>query len=162
MSDEIYRQERDAIREHIANADVVISTAQVPGTRAPMLVDEAMVLAMRPGSVIVDLAAEMGGNCELTALGKTVVHNGVSIIGPQNLPSSLPAHASQMYARNVASVIKYMVKDGRLHLDPADEIIRAACLTPVVPTASVVSGHPERAPSARPAEEGRARERGEQ
>jgi NAD(P) transhydrogenase subunit alpha len=129
MEEEVLRQERDAIREHIAGADVVISTAQVPGARAPMLIDEAMVLAMRPGSVIVDLAAESGGNCELTVPGETIVRNGISIIGPSNLPSSLPVHASQMYARNVVTVVKYVVRDGRLQLDPEDEIIGAACLT---------------------------------
>lgn len=127
------RQERDAIREHIESADVVISTAQVPGARAPLLIDEAMVMNMRPGSVIVDLAAEAGGNCELTVVGNTVVRHDVTIIGPANLPSTVPTHASQMYARNVLNVIKYVTKDGILRLDPNDDILRSACLTAPIP-----------------------------
>jgi H+-translocating NAD(P) transhydrogenase subunit alpha len=130
---DIQRLERDAIREQIEAADVVISTAQVPGSRAPLLIDDAMVRAMRPGSVIVDLAAEAGGNCELTVVGETVSHHGVTIISPANLPASVPTHASQMYARTVLTVIKYVTKDGALHLDPDDEILRAACLTAAVP-----------------------------
>jgi H+-translocating NAD(P) transhydrogenase subunit alpha len=129
MGEEILAGQRDAIREHIAGADVVISTAQVPGAPAPMLVDESMVSEMRPGSVIVDLAAETGGNCALTVLGETVVRHGVTIVGPENLASTLPVHASQMYARNVLTALKYLVKDGRLHLDPGDEIVRGACIT---------------------------------
>jgi H+-translocating NAD(P) transhydrogenase subunit alpha len=131
--DEFQRRERDAIREHIVGADVVISTAQVPGARAPMLIDEAMVRSMRPGSVIVDLAAESGGNCELTVVGSTVVRHDVTIMGPINLPSTLPVHASQMYARNALSVIKHVTKDGAVQLNRDDEIIRSACLTFTVP-----------------------------
>jgi NAD(P) transhydrogenase subunit alpha len=129
LDEEIYRLERDAIREHIANADVVISTAQVPGAKAPLLIDEAMVRDMRSGSVIVDLAAESGGNCELTVPGETRTVYGVTILAPFNLPSSVPVHASSMYARNILSVIKYVVKDGTLQLDPTDAIVRAACLS---------------------------------
>ncbi|GAC1321022.1 MAG: Re/Si-specific NAD(P)(+) transhydrogenase subunit alpha [Chloroflexota bacterium] len=133
MDEEIYQRERDAIREHIEGADVVISTALVPGARAPFLIDEAMVQAMRHGSVIVDLAAEAGGNCELTTPGETVSVHGVTIVGLLNVPSTVPVHASQMYARNVLSVIKHVVtaSDGQatLHLDPDDEIVRSACLT---------------------------------
>jgi H+-translocating NAD(P) transhydrogenase subunit alpha len=131
--DEFHRSERDAIREHIAAADVVISTAQVPGAPAPILIDEAMVRSMRPGSVIVDLAAERGGNCELTVVGSTVVQFDVTIMGPTNLPSMLPVHASQMYARNAVSVIKHVTRDGALQLDQDDEILRYACLTFAVP-----------------------------
>jgi NAD(P) transhydrogenase subunit alpha len=134
MGDEILRLEREAIRDHIVEADVVISTAQVPGARAPLLLDEAMVEGMRPGSVIVDLAAETGGNCALTVPGETIVHAGVTILGPLNLPSTLPIHASQMYARNVLSVIKLLVKDGKVELDSEDEIIRGACITQVAAT----------------------------
>jgi NAD(P) transhydrogenase subunit alpha len=130
---DVQRLERDAIREQIEAADVVISTAQVPGARAPLLIDDAMVRAMRPGSVIVDLAAETGGNCELTVVGETVTHHGITIIGPANLPASVPTHASQMYARTVLTVVKYVTKDGALRLDPDDEILRAACLTAAVP-----------------------------
>jgi H+-translocating NAD(P) transhydrogenase subunit alpha len=132
LDEEIYRLERDAIREHIAGADVVISTAQVPGAKAPLLIDEAMVRDMRAGSVIVDLAAESGGNCEFTVAGETVVRYGVTVLGPRNLPSSVPVHASQMYSKNVLTVIKHIVKDGALNLDAEDEIVRAACLTGVV------------------------------
>ncbi|HZS94693.1 MAG TPA: Re/Si-specific NAD(P)(+) transhydrogenase subunit alpha [Chloroflexota bacterium] len=131
MGDEILRLERDAIRDDIAGADVVISTAQVPGARAPLLIDEAMVEAMRPGSVIVDLAAETGGNCELSVPGETVERHGVTILAPFNLPSTVPVHASQMYARNVVTVIKYLTKAGTLNLDPSDEIVSAAVLTAV-------------------------------
>jgi H+-translocating NAD(P) transhydrogenase subunit alpha len=129
MDEEFYRRERDAIREHIVAADVVVSTAQVPGARAPILIDEAMVRDMRSGSTIVDLAAEAGGNCELSVPGETRTVCGVSILAPLNVPSMVPVHASQMYARNVLSVIKLVVKDGALHIDRDDEIIRAACLT---------------------------------
>jgi NAD(P) transhydrogenase subunit alpha len=131
--EDFYRRERDAIREHIVGADVVISTAQVPGAPAPLLIDEMMVRNMRPGSVIVDLAAETGGNCELTVLGSTISHYDVTIIGPANLPATLPVHASQMFARSVFNVIKYVTKDGVLRLDQEDEILRSACLTATVP-----------------------------
>lgn len=129
MDETFYRLERDAIREHITGADVVIGTAQIPGARAPLLIDEAMVRDMRAGSVIVDLAAEAGGNCELTVPGETVTRYGVTIVGPTNVASSLPVHASQMYSHTVAAVIKHVVRDGILTLDFEDEIIRSACLT---------------------------------
>jgi NAD(P) transhydrogenase subunit alpha len=129
LDDDLIRRERDAIRPHITGADVVISTAQVPGGRAPVLIDEEMVREMRPGSVIVDLAGETGGNCALTIWGQTVERYGVCIIAPANLPAMVPMHASQMYARNVANALRYLVKDGRLSLDPDDEIVRGACLT---------------------------------
>lgn len=135
MDEEILRLERDAIRDHIEGADVVISTAQVPGKRAPLLIDEAMVRGMKAGSVIVDLAAETGGNCAFTVAGETAVQYGVTIVGPRNLPSTIPTHASQMYSKNVLSVVKYVVKDGTLTLDPDDEIVGAACLTSVPATA---------------------------
>jgi H+-translocating NAD(P) transhydrogenase subunit alpha len=130
---DVQRMERDAIRDQIEGADVVISTAQVPGARAPLLIDEEMVRAMRPGSIIVDLAAEAGGNCALTVVGETVSRHGVTIMGPANLAATLPTHASQMYARTVLTVIKYVTKDGVLHVDPDDEILRAACLTAAIP-----------------------------
>ncbi|HEX6508308.1 MAG TPA: Re/Si-specific NAD(P)(+) transhydrogenase subunit alpha [Chloroflexota bacterium] len=123
------RVERDAIRDSVAAADVVIATALVPGARAPVLIDEAMVRSMRAGSVIVDIAAESGGNCELTVAGCVTAHHGVMIIGAVNLPSTLPVHASQMYSKNAASVIQYLVRDGVLTLNPEDEIVRSACLT---------------------------------
>jgi NAD(P) transhydrogenase subunit alpha len=140
LDEEIYRLERDAIRDHVAGADVVISTAQVPGSAAPLLIDEAMVRAMRPGSVIVDLASESGGNCELTVPGETVTRYGVTILGPRNLPAEVPVHASQMYARNVLTVLKYLVKDGRLQLDPDDEIVRGACSIPAAAAPETTGG----------------------
>jgi H+-translocating NAD(P) transhydrogenase subunit alpha len=120
-------------REQMANAlreqDVVITTAAVPGRKAPILLTTEMVHAMPPGSVIVDIAAERGGNCELTKAGETVVEKGVSIIGPVNLPSTVPYHASQMYARNLVTFLKLLVKDKALHIDTADEVVRESLVT---------------------------------
>ena len=113
----------------VADSDVVIGTAAVPGKKAPVLVTEDMVKAMRPGSVIVDLAAEQGGNCEATVAGETVVKGqGVRVMGPVNLAASLPYHASQLYAKNVANFVLNMVKNGELAMDPADEIVRDTML----------------------------------
>jgi proton-translocating NAD(P)+ transhydrogenase subunit alpha len=102
--------------------DLVVSTAAIPGKPAPRLLTAAMVRSMRRGSVIVDLAAETGGNCELTKPGETVVDSGVTILGPLDLPSTVPFHASQMYGRNVTALLQHLAKDGKLHLDPADDI----------------------------------------
>lgn len=130
MSEEFYKHEQDAIRDHVARADVVITTAQVPGKRAPILITEEMVASMHPGSVIVDLAAESGGNCTLTELGKTVVKHEVVIMGPQNVPGSVPSHASQMYSRNMQTVLNHLVRDGKLELKLDDEITQAAASLP--------------------------------
>jgi NAD(P) transhydrogenase subunit alpha len=117
--------------------DVVITTALVPGRAAPQLVDRGMVESMKPGSVIVDLAAESGGNCELTESGESVEHKGVKILGPVNLPSSMPIHASQLYSRNMYNLIGHITedqaedkdeKDPRLALDFEDEIMNATCI----------------------------------
>jgi H+-translocating NAD(P) transhydrogenase subunit alpha len=109
---------------------VVITTAAVPGRKAPILITTEMAEAMPPGSVIVDIAAERGGNCELTQAGETVMHRGVSIVGPVNLPSRAPYHASQMYATNVVNLVKLMVnKEGVLTIDLNDEIIRETLVT---------------------------------
>ncbi len=108
---------------------MVITTAAVPGKKAPVLVTTEMVERMAPGSVIVDIAAERGGNCELTRPGEMVEHRGVAILGPVNLPSSVPYHASQMYAKNIATFLKYLVKDGALQLDREDEIVRETLVT---------------------------------
>jgi NAD(P) transhydrogenase subunit alpha len=117
------------LARHIAEQDLVITTAQVPGRPAPKLITRAMVESMRPGSVIVDLAAEAGGNCELTKPGETVVVGGVTIIGTLNLPATLPVHASQMFSRNVLTLLEHLVpKDGALKLDAADEITGAMTL----------------------------------
>jgi NAD(P) transhydrogenase subunit alpha len=118
------------LSDHMPNQDLVITTAQIPGKPAPTLILKAMVESMKPGSVIVDLAAESGGNCELTKAGETVEHNGVRIIGPVNLPASLPAHASQMLSRNVLTFLQHVsTKEGALNIDLNDEITGAMTLT---------------------------------
>jgi len=115
-----------AIGAHLAEVDLVITTAAVPGKPAPRLLTAAMVAAMRPGSVVVDLAAETGGNCELTRAGQTVVAHGVTVIGPVDLAATIPTHASQMYSRNVLTLLAHLsTKEGALRLDPADEIAGA-------------------------------------
>ena len=129
VSEEAKRREQEVLNEHIAASNVVITTALVPGRRAPVLVTAEAVNGMAPGSVIVDLAAEQGGNCELTEAGKDVVHNGVKIIGPVNLPSSVSVHASQLYSRNIFSLLQLLTKDNNLNLDFEDSIINATCLT---------------------------------
>ncbi len=116
---------REALAEHLRTMDLVITTALIPGRPAPLLLTAAMVDGMKPGSVIVDLAAESGGNCELTRAGETVEVKGVSIIGPANLASTVPQHASQMFSKNVETFIKHLVKDDALVIDEADEITSA-------------------------------------
>jgi NAD(P) transhydrogenase subunit alpha len=111
-----------AIAAHVRDMDLVVTTAAIPGKPAPRLLTAAMIRSMRPGSVVVDLAAETGGNCELTRPGETVVEAGVAIVGAVNVPSSVPFHASQMYGRNVTTLLQHLAKDGELRLDPADEI----------------------------------------
>ena len=129
QSEEFLRKQRELIGEHIAKSDVVITTAAIPGRRAPLLVTADMVKGMRPGSIIVDLAAETGGNVELTKAGEDVEVGGVTIIGTRNVPSTMPLHASQLYARNVANLLLHLVKDGAIKLDFADEITKGACVT---------------------------------
>ncbi|GAB4438546.1 MAG: Re/Si-specific NAD(P)(+) transhydrogenase subunit alpha [Cyanobacteria bacterium J069] len=129
ISEAAKERSRQVITEHVKQADVIITTAQVPGRTAPILLTEEMVAQMKPGSVVVDLAAEQGGNCACTEPGKDVVKNGVTIIGPINLPSSLPIHASQMYAKNITSLLQLLVKDGELVLNFDDDIIASACVT---------------------------------
>jgi len=124
-----YAKQRELLGKVIADSDAVITTAVVPGKKAPILVTEAMVKGMAPGSVILDLAAERGGNCELTHPGETVVTHGVTIIGRLNLASSAPYHASQMYARNLTSFLTNLVKDGKVRPPESDEIIRETLLT---------------------------------
>jgi H+-translocating NAD(P) transhydrogenase subunit alpha len=129
LTDEEQQRQRELLAEEIGKMDAVISTAAVPGRRAPLLVTEQAVKNMRPGSVIVDLAAETGGNCELTEPGQTVVKEDVTIVGPANLASTMPDHASSLYARNVQSLLELMVNEGELKLDFEDEIIKGACIT---------------------------------
>ena len=118
-----------AIGRHIKDQDLVITTAAIPGRAAPRLITAEMVATMRAGSVIIDLAADTGGNCELTKLGETVNVGGVLIIGADNLPSTMPTHASQMYSRNVLTLLQHLVKDGTLTVDLSDEITGAMALT---------------------------------
>jgi NAD(P) transhydrogenase subunit alpha len=129
QSEEFLRKQRELIGEHVAKSDIVITTAAVPGRRAPLLVTGEMVRGMRPGSVIVDLAAETGGNVELTKAGTDVEVGGVTIIGTRNVPSTMPLHASQLYARNVANLLLHLVKDGAIVLDFDDEITKGCCVT---------------------------------
>jgi NAD(P) transhydrogenase subunit alpha len=150
LAEDHIRREKELIHEHAANADAVITTALVPGRRAPVLIPEATVRAMRPGSAIVDLAAEQGGNCELSVPGETVVRHGVTILAPLHLPSELAHDASQMYARNVATLLKHLAPEGTLTIDLADEITGAIAVTAngdvrLDPTAGVI------APTAAPA-----------
>ncbi|MFY9741749.1 MAG: Re/Si-specific NAD(P)(+) transhydrogenase subunit alpha [Candidatus Sulfotelmatobacter sp.] len=124
-----YARQRELLTRVVAETDIVITTAVIPGKKAPVLVTGEMVKKMGPGSVIVDLAAERGGNCELTQMGKTVDVNGVSIIGPVNLASTVPYHASQMYSRNLTSFLANLVKDGKVRPAESDDIIRETLLT---------------------------------
>jgi NAD(P) transhydrogenase subunit alpha len=124
QSEEFYGQQQQMMLKYVTGADVIITTALVPGQRAPVLITEEMVQGMRAGSVIVDLAAEQGGNCALTEPGQEVVRHGVVVIGPTNLPSTVPLHASQMYARTVTNFLMHLLQDGRVHLDLNDELTR--------------------------------------
>jgi NAD(P) transhydrogenase subunit alpha len=124
MDEAFYRRQRELMTEVIREQDVLIATAAVPGRRAPILVTRDMVLAMQPGSVIVDIAAERGGNCEVTRPGESIVEQGVLVMGPLNVPSLVPYHASQMYSSNISSFIKLLFKNGSLNIDREDEIIR--------------------------------------
>ena len=124
LDDQAIKKQQELMLQAVAESDVVITTAAVPGKKAPILLTSEMVRQMRPGSVVVDLAAERGGNCELTKPGQTVVDGGVTILGPSNLPAEIPYHASQMYAKNIATFLLNMVKDGQLNLNLEDEIVR--------------------------------------
>ena len=124
-----YKKQRELLKQVISTSDVVIATAAVPGKKAPILIAEDMVAGMAPGSVIVDLAAERGGNCELTKPGQTIVAHGVTIHGPENLSATVPFHASQMYAKNVATFLLHLVKKGEVKLDMNDEITKETMMT---------------------------------
>ncbi|MCH7782569.1 Re/Si-specific NAD(P)(+) transhydrogenase subunit alpha [candidate division KSB1 bacterium] len=129
MGEEFIKKQQEMMERVIAESDVVITTAAIPGKKAPILVTTKMVEGMDSGSVVIDLAAERGGNCELTQADKTVVHNGVSIIGPTNLPATVPYHASQMYSKNITTFLLHLVKEGELNLDMEDEITRETLVT---------------------------------
>ena len=123
MSEETLRKQQELLSKTVAGSDVVITTAQVQGAKAPVIVSTAMVDQMTPGSVIVDLAAEQGGNCEVTVEGQTIDHGGVKVIGPTNVPSSIPTHASLVYAKNVVNLLQLMLHDGLIDLDVDDDIV---------------------------------------
>src|ERR671925_828096 len=129
LTEDEQRRQQDALAERIPDYDVVITTALVPGRPAPRLIPTGSVTRMRPGSVIVDLAAEAGGNCEATEPGEVVERDGVTIVGLTNLPSTMPYHASQLYARNVSALLQHLAPQGELQLDWADDITAGACVT---------------------------------
>ena len=129
MDESFYRRQRELLTDVIREQDVLITTAAVPGRKAPILVTREMAEAMQPGSVIVDIAAERGGNCELTLPGEAVIHGGVTILGPLNLPSTLPYHASQMFSSNIAALVKLLFPKGELKLNREDEIVRESLVT---------------------------------
>jgi NAD(P) transhydrogenase subunit alpha len=129
LTEEDQRRQQTALEERIPDYDAVITTALVPGRAAPRLIPASALAKMRPGSVIVDLAAEAGGNCELTQPGEVVERDGVTIVGLTNLPSTMPFHASQLYARNVSSLLQHLAPEGELVLDWDDEITAGACVT---------------------------------
>src|ERR1700685_3225684 len=129
QDENFYARQRELLTRVVAESDVVITAAVIPGKKSPVLITADMVKGMAPGSVIVDLASERGGNCELTRTGETVKEHGVSIIGAINLASSVPYHASQMYARNVTTFLTYLMKDGKLQLNMQDEIVRETMVT---------------------------------
>jgi NAD(P) transhydrogenase subunit alpha len=129
MGEDFYRRQREMMIRVLSESDVVITTAAVPGKKAPVLVTREMVRAMPPGSVVLDLAAERGGNCEATRPGEAVVEGGVTVLGPVNLPATIPYHASQMYGKNVSNLLLLLVKDGSIHLNLEDEIVRETLFT---------------------------------
>ncbi len=129
MGEDFYRKQRELMARVVAESDVVITTAAIPGKKSPVLVTADMVRDMKPGSVIVDLAAERGGNCELTKADETVVEHGVTVLGPTNLPSTVPFHASQMFGRNMATFLAHLIEDGKLEPDREDEITRETMVT---------------------------------
>ena len=126
QSEDFYRRQQELMAERIKNSDVVITTAAVPGKKSPVLISEEVVASMRPGSVIVDIAADKGGNCAVTKPGEKIVHKGVIVIGPLNIPAQVPVHASQMYAKNISTFLLHMTKEGKVELDLEDEITKGA------------------------------------
>ena len=124
MDGEFYRKQRELMSRTVAASDVCITTAAIPGKPSPVLITADAVRGMSPGSVIVDLAAERGGNCELTKPDETIIESGVTILGPTNLPSEVPTHASQMVAKNLTNFLQLIVRDGKLHLNLEDQVVR--------------------------------------
>ncbi len=128
-SDEYKRKQQELIKEHISRADMVVTTALIPGRKAPILISKDVVELMKPGSVIMDLAAENGGNCEVTKKDKVVTHNEVVIDGTSNMPATMPVHASELYAKNISALILYMTKENNINFDMDDEIISGSTFT---------------------------------
>ena len=128
-SDEYKKKQQELIKEHISKADMVITTALIPGRKAPILIGKDVVELMKPGSVIMDLAAENGGNCEVTEKDKVVTHNEIVIDGTSNIPATMPVHASELYAKNISALVLYMTKENNLNLDMDDEIISGSTFT---------------------------------
>ncbi|MEJ2188707.1 MAG: Re/Si-specific NAD(P)(+) transhydrogenase subunit alpha [Acidobacteriota bacterium] len=129
LGEDFYRKQREMMLKVVAGSDVVITTAAIPGKKAPILVTAEMVRGMKPGSVIIDLAAERGGNCELTRPGEATIEGGITILGPVNLPASIPYHASQMYAKNITTFLLHLVDEGALKIDRGDEITAGTLIT---------------------------------
>ena len=130
MGEEFYEKQRALMAEVVAESDVVVTTAAIPGRQSPLLITADAVKGMQPGSVIVDLAAERGGNCELSKADERTVEHGVTILGPTNLPSDIPFHASQMFGKNVATFLLHLINDGKIELDQTDQITRDTLVTP--------------------------------
>ena len=129
LTEDEQKRQQEALEARIGDFDLVVTTALIPGRPAPQLIPRSAIESMRPGSVIVDLAAEAGGNAELTEADQEVVHQGVTVVGPTNLPSTMPFHASQLYARNVSALLQHLAPEGELQLDFEDEITSGACVT---------------------------------
>ena len=128
-SDEYKQKQQELIKEHISKADMVVTTALIPGRKAPILIGKDVVELMKPGSVIMDLAAENGGNCEVTEKDKIITHNDVIVDGTSNIPATMPVHASELYAKNISALVLYMTKENNLNLDMGDEIISGSSYT---------------------------------
>ena len=128
-SDEYKQKQQELIKEHISEADMVVTTALIPGRKAPILIGKDVVELMKPGSVIMDLAAENGGNCEVTEKDKIITHNDVIVDGTSNIPATMPVHASELYAKNISALVLYMTKENNLNLDMGDEIISGSSYT---------------------------------
>jgi NAD(P) transhydrogenase subunit alpha len=129
LSEEALKRGRDLVAEHAKTADVIITTAQVPGRRAPLLMDEAAVNGMKRGSIVIDLSGATGGNVTGSKPDETVERDGITIMSPTNLPATVPVHASQLYSRNVSSFLNLLIKDGELHLDMSDDVVGPSCVT---------------------------------
>jgi NAD(P) transhydrogenase subunit alpha len=129
LSEEALQRGRDMVAKHAAQSDVVITTAQIPGRRAPLMLPEAAVAAMHPRAIIVDLAASTGGNCAVTKAGETIIYQGVTVMGPLNLPATVASHASQLYSRNLTSFLALIHDKGNLKIDLADDILKGSCVT---------------------------------